>query len=261
MGSHQNPCTKTGRTCRITQSVAKKTVSEIDATSCKRTDESSRYPLLWWHVQQVFSKIWENLSSRREVHKRVGKPLVHATPMMPRVRAVQEGHRQSSAQRGVSPWYPPPPSFSHPLILSVTPSLAPAANLKQQVPTPLLRGSRSPSGFLLPVADVYARGEGFPLLEKFRGFCWWASLLRGVSLARECRKGWDGLICESRKTTVFTRNKTRSFNFSLSLRISALIFHFYDSIPQHPFWIYNNWFRVRKFMSFDVFREVPIIMR
>lgn len=79
-----------------------------------------------------------------------------------------------------------PPSFSHPFILSVTPSLAPAANLKQQVPTPLLRGSRSPSGFLLPVADVYARGERFPLLEKFRGFCWRASLLRGVNLAREC---------------------------------------------------------------------------
>lgn len=72
---------------------------------------------------------------------------------------------RAAHKEGFPPWYPPPPpSFSHPLILSVTPSLAPAANLKQQVPTPLLRGSRSPSGFLLPVADVYtleARGFRF----------------------------------------------------------------------------------------------------
>lgn len=38
-GSHQNPCAKTGRTCRITQSLAKKSsFREIDATSCRRTD-------------------------------------------------------------------------------------------------------------------------------------------------------------------------------------------------------------------------------
>lgn len=113
----------------------------------------------------LFKNMGKFVGSRREVQK-IGEPLIRATPMMPRprVREVQEGNRQSSAQRGIPPPRPDiPPSSSHPFILSVTPSLAPAANLKQQVPTPLLRGSRSPSGFLLPVADVYVArsGRGF----------------------------------------------------------------------------------------------------
>lgn len=148
-----------------------KAVPETDATSCRRTAGSSRYPFVIRAVDLFKNmgkfvvpkgspsdtKEWEE-GAPRTCYANAGQS------------RIQEKQGQIGAQRGV-PRVSLLPSLL-PFILSFTPS-APA-NLKQQVPTPLLRGSRSPSGFLLPLPMYGARctlGARFSLLEKSKGFC------------------------------------------------------------------------------------------
>lgn len=150
---------KTGRTCLTMP--REKAVPETDATSCRRTVGSSRYPFVIRAVD-LFKNMGKFVvpkgspSDTKEWEE--GAPRTcYANADQSRI---QEKQGQIGAQRGV-PRVSLLPSLL-PFILSITPS-APA-NLKQQVPTPLLHGSRSLSGFLLPLpmyGHVARLGRGF----------------------------------------------------------------------------------------------------
>jgi len=155
-GSHKNLRVKTGRTCLTIP--REKAVPETDATSCRETVFALSF---CGDVQRIFSKIWENLSCRREARgiQKSGRgrgPRERATPML--IKSRRSRDRDRCTKRG-----PPsvPPSFSpfHSLDHSfgtgkpgATGSYAP------------LRGSRSPSGFLLPLpmyGHAARSGRGF----------------------------------------------------------------------------------------------------
>lgn len=135
-----------------------KAVPETDATSCRRNGRVFALSLCdpCGGSFQKYGKICR-AEGKPERYKRVGGGGLPRTCYANAGQSRMQG--QIGAQRGV------PPSFLLPLpfILSITPS-APAANLKQQVPTPLLHGSRSPSGFLLPLpmyGHAARSGRGF----------------------------------------------------------------------------------------------------
>lgn len=136
-----------------------KAVPETDATSCRRTVGSSRYPFMI-RAADLFKNMGKFVVSRgssgntKEWEEGVPRTC-YANANQSRVQEKQIG-----AQRGV-PRVSLVPSLL-PFILSITPSAL--ANLKQQVPTSLLRGSRSPSGFLLPLpmyGHAACLGRGF----------------------------------------------------------------------------------------------------